>query len=50
VPGNRDHLRQLEPASEHDQDARIGTWAKANDVKIAYTPGQFLAQTASTPD
>ena len=35
---DRDHLRQLQPAPEHGQDARVGTWATANNVEIAYTP------------
>ena len=38
IDPDRDHLRQLQPAPDHAPDARVGTWAKANNVEIAYTP------------
>ena len=41
LPGHyqdRDHLRQLQPAPEHQAGRRVGTWASANNVEIAYTP------------
>ena len=39
VHPDRDHLRQLQPAPDHRaRTRRVGTWATANNVEIAYTP------------